>query len=213
MQLIREKYCNIRERMQPGDVIAFSGKKALSELIKKATASNVSHVGVVIETRLEMDGSSQGRLFKQIAEATGSGVKFTKLSDLVKEYQGELWWLPLSSESRGRLKENSQNFFDFLIDSRGAPYDSLAALIRAWADGLDSLGVTRNEEDFGAFFCSELVAGALEKGGVIENVNASEVTPIDLCRFNIYAGEYVQFSGERKEIRRFNSVDPTEWGQ
>lgn len=213
MPLIQREYREIRDRIQPGDVIAFSGKKAFSEIIKRVTASNVSHVGVVIETKLEMDGAPHGRLFKQVAEATESGVKFTKLSDIVENYTGELWWLPLNRECRERLRTNAQNFFDFLIDSRGTPYDSLAALIRAWADGFDSLGITKNEEDFGAFFCSELAAGALERGGVIREVNASEVTPIDLCRFNIYADEYVQFKGDPTEIKRFNSVPPTGWGQ
>ncbi len=214
MPLRQDKYSNIRDRIQPGDIIAFSGKKAHSEIIKRATKSNVSHVGVVIETRLQRDGESQGRILKQVAEATESGVKFTKLSDINENYDGEVWWLPLSSESQSRLQENFQAFFDFLIDSEGAPYDSLVTLIRAWIDGLDSWGITRNEEDFGAFFCSELAAGALEKGGVIENVTpASEVTQIDLCRFKIYADEYVQFRGDRTEIRRFNTVDPNGWGQ
>ena len=213
MSLTQREYYDIRNRIQPGDVIAFSGKKAFSEIIKKVTASNVSHVGVVIETKLEMDGAPHGRLFKQVAEATETGVKFTKLSDIEKDYEGELWWLPLSCECRERLRRNAQDFFDFLIDNRGLPYDSLAALIRAWADGFDSLGITKNEEDFGAFFCSELAAAALERGGVINKVNASEVTPIDLCRFNIYADEYVQFKGDPTKISRFNSVDPTGWGQ
>lgn len=206
-------YEKIRSSMQPGDVIAFSGKKAFSEIIKRVTGSNVSHVGIIIETKLQVDDASQGRLFKQVAEATASGVKFTKLSDIAESHEGELWWLPLSSGSRRSLKDNSQAFFNFLIDSKGAPYDSLAALIRAWADRFDSWGITHNEEDFGAFFCSELVAGALEKGGVIKSVNASEVTPINLCQFDIYTKGYVQFKGEKKEIRRFSSVDPTGWGQ
>ena len=209
---IERKYSVIRDSMKPGDVIAFSGKKAFSQTIKLATRSNVSHVGVVLQTKLEMNGESHGRLFNQVAEATASGVKFTNLSELEENYEGELWWLPLSRESRRELERRHQAFFDFLIDSIGAPFDSLGALIRAWEDTLDFSGVTWNEEDFGAFFCSELVAGALEVGGVIKDVNASEVTPINLCRFNIYAEEYVQFKGERKDIRRFNSVDPTGWG-
>ena len=94
----------------------------------------------------------------------------------------------MSRESRRELERRHQAFFDFLIDSIGAPFDSLGALIRAWEDTLDFSRVTWNEEDFGAFFCSELVAGALEVGGVIKDVNASEVTPINLCRFNIYGG-------------------------
>ena len=212
MGLPGRRYSAVRDRMRPGDVIAFSGKKTFSEAIKLATRSNVSHVGVVLQTKLEMNGESHGRLFNQVVEATASGVKFTNLSELEENYEGELWWLPLNCESRCELERRHQAFFDFLIDSIGAPFDSLGELIRSWIDDLDFSGITRNEEDFGAFFCSELVAGALEVGGVIRDVNASEVTPIDLCRFNIYAEEYVQFKGATKDIRRFNSVDPTGWG-
>ncbi len=210
MPLLQREYEDIRDCMRPGDVIAFSGKKAFSKIIKKATKSNISHVGVVLHTKLEMSGTSQGRLFNQIAEATASGVKFTKLSDIKRNHKGKLWWLPLNDIARAALTNNEKDFFDFLIDSRGKPYDTLPVLIRAWIDHLDRLGITENKEDFGSLFCSELVAGALEKADVISNINASEVTPIDVCRFRIYADDYVQFKGKKKKIRRFNSMDPTQ---
>ena len=69
-----------------------------------------------------------------------------------------------------------------------------------------------NEEDFENVFCSELATGALEAGGVIPGIESSKVTPIDLCRFNLYEEEYVQFKGqERTRIRAFNSVAPSRW--
>ena len=214
MVLKQKKYCDIRDCMKPGDIIAFSGKKALSETIKWATKSNVSHVGIILQSRLVINGESQGRLFNQVAEATASGVKFTKLSVIEQAYDGELWWLPLSEESREKL--DFGRFCRFLIDNEGAPYDSLQALIRAGVDHFDFLpdflDITHNREDFESFFCSELVAGALETGGVTGEINASEVTPIDLCRFRIYAQCYVQFKGEETNIRGFNSINPTGWG-
>ena len=215
MPPLQRKYSEIRDCMRPGDIIAFSGKKPFSEVIKWATKSNVSHVGVILQSRLMVDGAAQGRLFNQIAEATASGVKFTKLSEIEREYEGELWWLPLRKKYRKRL--NFKKFSSFLIDNEGAPYDSLQTLIKAGTDQLDGLpdflDVTQNREDFESFFCSELAAGALEVGGVLNNVNASEITPVDLCRFNIYKKKYVQFKGDEKVIRRFNSVDPTGWGE
>ncbi len=71
----------------------------------------------------------------------------------------------------------------------------------------------RTEEDAEIFFCSELVAGALRAGGVIAGIEPSKVTPIDMCRFNLYAEEYVQFKGEEEptRIRGFNSVAPARW--
>ena len=40
-------YKKARKLMQPGDVIAFGGKGHFSEIIKFATFSEVSHVGVI----------------------------------------------------------------------------------------------------------------------------------------------------------------------
>jgi len=62
------------------------------------------------------------------------------------------------------------------------------------------------------FFCSELVAAGLEKAGTVGKVNASEVTPIDLCRWNIYANTYFQLKGQAdKQISCCNTLDPVDW--
>jgi len=42
-------YQNVRSKMKPGDVIAFGGKGHFSEIIKFATFSNASHVGVILQ--------------------------------------------------------------------------------------------------------------------------------------------------------------------
>jgi hypothetical protein len=76
----------------------------------------------------------------------------------------------------------------------------------------DLHGPGYNQEDFSRFFCSELVAAGLEKAGTVGTVNASEVTPIDLCRWNIYEKTYYQLKGEEdKDISRFNTLDPQDW--
>ncbi len=69
-----------------------------------------------------------------------------------------------------------------------------------------------NREGFNRFFCSELVAAGLEMAGVTGPVNASEVPPIDLCRWNIYDPTYYQLKGDRsKAISRYNTLDPAAW--
>ncbi len=76
---------------------------------------------------------------------------------------------------------------------------------------------TLAKEDFDKFFCSELVVAGLETAGVFGklNVNASEVTPIDLCGLRLYGREglpetgrgYYQLGGDdRVRITRFNTV-------
>jgi hypothetical protein len=205
--------------MRPGDVIAFGGKGHFSEIIKFATFSDVSHVGVILQTRTTDDET--GRFFNQIIESTSlndfNGVVISRLSDRLETYDGEVWWLPLSSEIR-ELKFNQIEFFNFLFDKakRRVEYDMPQA-IKAGIDALDNLpfglrGPTYNREDFSKFFCSELVAAGLEKAGSVGEVNTAEVTPIDLCRWNIYKEKYYQLNGDpKKRISRFNTASPADW--
>ena len=68
MSLERIEYSEARPMMKPGDVIAFGGKGHFSELIKFATRADVSHVGVILQTRVVDDDT--GRFFNQIIEST-----------------------------------------------------------------------------------------------------------------------------------------------
>jgi hypothetical protein len=89
--------------------------------------------------------------------------------------------------------------------------------IKSALDALDKVplvgNLTHNAEDFSRFFCSELVAAALEAAGAISHINASEVTPIDLCSFALFENDYYQLKGNRKEIRGYNATSPTGWGE
>jgi len=56
------------------------------------------------------------------------------------------------------------------------------------------------------------VAAGLKKAGLVTDINASEVTPIDLCRWSIYEDTYYQLKGDpTKDISRFNTLDPALW--
>ena len=280
MPVIRENYGEIRNQMQPGDVIAFSGNRLFSTLIQLVTSSHVSHVGVIVPPECLETGDNQDD--PVLAESTENGVEFHPLSNRVHAEQVEiLWWLPLSPVARQNLNveafrqsvcSHSRQRYDylqaamlgltlleptlnainpnlddairsFLLNSLrrdSADNSSLGNQIRnSLLEMLDRIremnpdnqigydvirlllaGETRealsrqiaNEEDLENFFCSELVAAGLEAGRVLDTINASEVTPIDLCRFNIYQDEYFQFRGEElTRIRGFNSMDSTRW--
>ena len=208
-----------RPLMNPGDVIAFGGKGNFSEIIKFATFSDVSHVGVVLQTKVAGDDST--RFFNQVIESTSlngfNGVNISRFSDRLDTYDGELWWLPLSDQIR-ETKFNQIEFFNFLFDKaeRRVEYDVPQAITSA-IDVLDELplgmrGPGYNREDFSKFFCSELVAAGLERAGSVGDVNTSEVTPIDLCRWNIYQDRYYQLKGQPdRKISRFNTASPSDW--
>lgn len=212
-------YEEARPRMKPGDVIAFGGKGHLSEIIKFATLCAVSHVGVILQTKVVDD--DENRFFNQIIESTSmhgfNGVSISRFSDRMGFYPGEIWWLPLRQD----LWESSfdqKAFYNFLFkqarDQKG--YDMPQA-IKSALDALDDLpfgfhGPGHNTEDFSRFFCSELVAAGLEMAGMTPAINASEVTPIDLCRWNIYESDYYLLKGDpAKTISRYNTLNPGLW--
>jgi hypothetical protein len=211
------KYSNIRKEMNPGDVIAFGGKGNFSQIIKWATRSSVSHVGVILQSNLLIDNKPQDGFFNQIIESTSlngfSGVTISRLSDRIDTYDGEIWWLPLSDQARQEL--NFQTYYNFLLHQNRKEYDMPQA-VKSALDAFDEIAIiekaTHNLEDFSRFFCSELVSAGLEAGGVIKSLNSSEVTPIDLCKFNIYQEKYFQLKGGRKEIKSFNNLSPEGWG-
>lgn len=212
-------YSDARPKMKAGDVIAFGGKGHFSEIIKFATFSDVSHVGVILQTKVTDD--STDRFFNQIIESTSlngfNGVNISRFSDRLDTYEGELWWLPLRSEIREN-KFDSANFYNFLFNqARERKGYDMPQAIKSALDALDQLpfdkhGPAYNKEDFSKFFCSELVAAGLEKAGSVGEVNASEVTPIDLCRWSIYENKYYQLKGDSsKKISRFNTANPSDW--
>jgi len=110
-------YDEARSLMKPGDVIAFGGKGHFSEIIKFATFSSVSHVGVILQTKIPEDDT--GRFFNQIIESTSlngfNGVNVSRFSDRLSTYEGELWWLPLKTEIRNNSFDQN-NFFNFLFN-------------------------------------------------------------------------------------------------
>lgn len=213
----RMSYEEARQKMQPGDVIAFSGKGQFSEIIKWVTRANVSHVGVILKSKVIIDSEPQDGFLNQIIESTTlsdkNGVTINRLSDRIKAYDGEIWWLPLSDKVRARM--DGKEFFNFLLRQEGKEYDMPQA-IKAALDKLDNIPIveraTHNDEDFTRFFCSELVAAGLEQCGALPPLNASEVTPVDLCMFNIYQDTYYQLKGDDKAIRAFNTIEPDGWG-
>ena len=47
---------------------------------------------------------------------------------------------------------------------------------------------------------------------MIKKINASEVTPVDLCMFNFYKKEYFQIKGKKKLLNGFNTTSPEGFG-
>lgn len=181
-------------------------------------------MGIVFESRVLFENTPKQRKIVDVFEATTlyenpktgkkiAGVQRNRMSDRLKYYDGNIWWLPLKDSIRSKMNVNK--LMEFLLDQSAKPYDMPQA-IKSALDRIDNLpivgAITYNIEDYGSFFCSELASAALEFAGAFNNVNASVVTPIDLCMFDIYDKNYHQLSGAKTEIVGYNTVVPDGFG-
>ncbi len=199
------QYHDVHHRMRSGDVIAFAARDILSQMVRWGTQSTVSHVGVVA-IDAAADGieivESHPLSFDKDSGKFKMGVQRNRLLSLIDGFQGQIWWLPLSDRHHQQLDQ--QLLAEFLQANQEREYDFSQALLSG-LDMLDELGLTHAEPDQSSFFCSELVASAFQEAGILREVNPSEITPIDLCRFSIYHDEYYLLTGEAVEIPGYNS--------
>jgi hypothetical protein len=212
-------YDEIKADIRPGDVIAFAGKDGVSDWIKAATKGPVSHVGIVLRSSHAAESAPAAPACPQIIESDAQpgvhyGVRPRWLDERMASYSGSIWWLPLEEAIRSRL--DVDKFTAFLEDKEDITFD-IPQAIRSAADSLDGVPLvgelTHNREEFSAFFCSELVAAGLEAGGAISSLDCSEVTPLDMVRFAIYAGTYYQIKGPKTLIPGYNTFNPEGWGE
>lgn len=185
------KYQDLRSKMKTGDIISFSGKGRTSNIIKWFTRSDISHVGIVMETEF-------GNAFGQrvlILESTSlnnipdiktgefiKGVQMQQLSKRVDSYDGQAYWHKLKAPLSTSGEEKMLQWLSVQHNKR-VPYDSLQAL-GAGIDLFDSFGLA-NEPDFSSLFCSELVCKALQLASVVSDcLNPSEQTPADVIKYD-----------------------------
>ncbi|WP_390617858.1 hypothetical protein [Maricurvus nonylphenolicus] len=219
MALQRISYQDARPQMKPGDVIAFAGRSSLSKIIRMVTMSNITHVGTILKSQV---GPMELNQIVESTEVNGfCGVNISRFSDRLDAYDGEVFWLPVRKD----LPFDADKFFTFLFDKaeKKHKWDALQAL-KSGFDFLDDIPgfdiFTKNKEDMSKIYCSELVAAGFEAAGSIPNINCSEVTPIELCRWNIFEDNYYVLNesvadgtpDEDLTISRFNSAAPDAWG-
>lgn len=202
-------YEPLRHRIQPGDIVAFSGQGISSEIVKVATRSEVSHVGIILRCELQRDV-----IHPQLMESSPiegfHGVAISDLEERINNHKGNMWWLPLRSERRQNLQLDRFQKFLLAQDKKG--YDPIQAINSGLSKlhGLPVIGrFTRSRENLDRLFCSELAAAALKTGGVLPDINASGITPSQLCQLAIYQSEYhLLKSVEETQIVAYNSLAP-----
>lgn len=174
---------------QCGDVLAMTGAGMISRAIRWVTRAPVSHVSAIISpTHLIESTIIDGDGRKGVVDRT---IEY-KLQDA-----SNVWWVPLRPEWRKWLDE--KKFVEYLHTKIGRGYGKTQAV-------LAGLGIPQPDSAL-RLFCSELIAFANREAiqGVPRHLNPSGTTPIELCRWPIYAHP-IRLKGT-KELR----IDQHKW--
>ena len=198
MSLLQIDIRKDKHTILPGDLIAFGGTTRVSKMIKATTRAEVSHIGMVLNTS-KMDDCTDNEVLFMEATLADKKVVISNFTEKINSFDGNIWHLPLKRTLR--LEMFKQEELDtFLSAQLHKPYDTIQAFKSAidFSDHFPAVekGLTYNEEDFELMFCSELVAGGLEVSGIVGEINASEVTPIEICSWNIFEAHYFQLKGD-----------------
>ena len=174
-------YADIRGRLQTGDLVLFAGKGWLSRLIQIGTASRWSHVGMVLvlleyNVVLLWESTTLSSLPDIVSGRGRKGVQLVALSERLRTYDGcaavcHLKGAALSDADTRALTR-------FRHEVRGRPYEQsklqlIVAVFRRWC----GFG-----EDLSSLFCSELVAEAYQRMGLLDpDVPSNSYTPADFA--------------------------------
>jgi hypothetical protein len=187
-----DSYNIIKDYINSGDVLAFSGKGRISSIIKIATCSSISHVGMA----LWMDGelySAESTTLSNVQDISGEfrkGFQIVKMDDRIANYDGKAWLArlhePLADHEELVLKS-----FLLKCHKQRIQYDTVQAI----EAGVDCKFVEwvkyklhiKKKNDLTRVFCSEIAAAALEQVGRLDqNVDASELTPKDVVKLSCF---------------------------
>ena len=173
---------DVRDILEPGDLILFSGKKFPSRMIQLGGWTAWSHVGIVIaldgwDTLMILESTTLSKLPDVLSGEQRSGVQMHRLSERLRTYPGSFAYRKLIGE---RTPDVLQSMIDFHKEFGQHPYEeSYLELLRAQYDGPGG----HNEEDLTSLFCSELVAELYQRMGVIsDELESNEYTPKNLAK-------------------------------
>ena len=171
-------------------MIAVSGNGGISKIIQRALRGPVSHVAVMADATTVVESTT-------LVEGQ-RGVFWRPLEALLADCERDDTPAILLPIRRDGFRVAP--FRTYLLSVMGRRYDWW----QAWRSAIPPLPTRESDRQL---FCSELVARAHEAAGLYQ-VNASDVSPMALCRFAIYAGEPVPLVGDRFVIKGYNTKPP-----
>lgn len=159
-------YDELRPRLGTGDLVLFSGKGGLSAGIKWATGSPWSHIAMVYSiSEHDMVLLWEATTPTNVADVnTGEprdGVQMVPLSDRLRKYNGDFAFRLLDLDVTGEMLTALQRFRS---EVKARPYEKdKIELVKAAYDG----PFGKNQEDLSSLFCSELIAEAYQRMGLL----------------------------------------------
>lgn len=170
-------YEKIRSKLKTGDIVLFGGRSSLSIGIRWATRSPWSHVGMVVRVKeIRTILLWESTVLNDIRDiATGKetkGVQLVPLSQRVKSYDGNIAVRLLKLKRSDAMLKSLSTLREEL---KGRPYDDdMITLLRAAYDG----PFGDNGHDLSTLFCSELIAEAYQRMGLLDTtLPSSEYLP------------------------------------
>lgn len=183
-------YEDVRERLDTGDIALFAGKGLISMGLRVGSLCSWSHVAMVVRVK-EPDvallyQSTPVCKAKDFFDGTlKNGVQINIMSEAVKGYNGKVAVRHLTVERTSAMLEGLSRFRQ---EVKNRPYEEhIVQMVKAVWDG--PLGHV--EEDLSSLFCSELVAEAYQRMGLLADSEAggkpaTEYTPKN---FSVEGGE------------------------
>jgi len=190
-------------KIKTGDIIAFSGFGHKSVLVNLVTfgwpfwwASHIGIIGEYNDEQLLFESTTLSNIPCAIQNKSCKGVQAVRLADRVSSYNGRVYHYPLY---RPLFGFEAHRLDEFLLSKIGVPYD-LHGGMRSATHGLSWLESRFSGEDLNYIFCSELVAAAHARIGLLQTTSASRWNPNRLIR-------YERRTGLRKRARRLKCED------
>lgn len=170
------KYDDTRGDLKTGDIVLFSGNGAISTIIKYASRSPWSHVGMVVlagDMVLLWESTTLSNLRDAESGQCVQGVQLVGLRERLAGYDGAAGLRRLNGNLSGRELHDLAGLRSELA---GRAYEEnrleLLGAIASWD----------NEEDLSSLFCSELVAAAYQHMGLLTRaLPSNEYTPRDFA--------------------------------
>ena len=178
-------------KIKTGDIIAFSGFGRQSAFINLVTFGIpywwASHVGIIGEYKGEQllfESTTLSNIPCVIQDKPFKGVQAVRLSDRVRTYKGRIYHYPIY---RPLFGAEDARLNAFLLEKIGTPYDMPGGM-RSATHGVSWLESRFSGEDLNFIFCSELVAAAHARIGLLQTISASRWNPNRLIRYERRTG-------------------------